>query len=287
MFGIKDLSSRDVVDAIIEYHSGSKAVDLTLETTIAHINFLKDRHIPSEMTQKIRSKFHLIDQNGVPTVNTALCRDRSFISDTGTSILLSEVCNGELVFLPPVYDSAACSEFVHNFLAVKSYPPLLSEHSKIPTEFYTHTLSAQQQGSNVILAFLADIYSGGSSPAENWNNFLHEIADMEVFCANGNLEPISSCYLRTSALAPFLTDDMSVIKLHEPTHPKWNFLKDLRVRLTPTLDLHIHKIRRLKLHGSLPLDLNSIYEPLVAFFISKPPSMTAVYSLRYSRSPPN
>ena len=280
VFGIKDLSSRDVVDAIIEYHSGAKASDLTLEMTLAHIIFLQDQHIPSEVSQRIRSKFHLIDQNGVPTVNTVLCQDRRFVSDTGTTVLLSEICNEKLALLSPKYNSAAYSDFIDNFLAIKTYPPLLVPNSRIPTNFYTNALSAERQDSNVILAFLADIYPGESHPHESWKTFLYEIAVMKVFCENGKLAPISSCYLRTSALAPFLTDDLNVIKLHEPTDLKWNFLRDLRVRVTPTLDLHIHKIRQLKLHGSLPLDLNSIYKPLVAFLLSKPQSGMALGRLR-------
>lgn len=56
----------------------------------------------------------------------------------------------------------------------------------------------------------------------------------------------SSCYLHTTSLEKFLTDEMDILRIQSPNDDEWLFLKSLAVPLEPNLELFLHQLRKQK-----------------------------------------
>jgi hypothetical protein len=123
---------------------------------------------------------------------------------------------------------------------------------------------------NLLLYYLSDKNIGSASgPAKD---ILYDaLRKLEFLCENGSFVVISKCYLRTSRLQNFLTEDMNILCIESPDDRRWSFLKDVGVTVEPNLELYLDQLRTQKRNHALNVhDLqqgieNVLYQDLVSF----------------------
>jgi hypothetical protein len=257
---IAGLSELDIVRAIVKAHSQAGRTSLTASECIKHATSLaRRRHMLNGSARRgIKQSFYIVDQDGdISNLHKKFVRDRQM--QTTPRVWLSGVRNANSFrILSEDYEDHV-EGFLVEHLGIDSFLPPTEEVSVLkkrkkrwiedtqafPSKCYTETLCPLTQNSNILLWYLAEIWSEFMR-APGFFDLKPALLEMHFYCENGSHHPLSSCFLQTKHMKSLLSPDMNILKIEQPDHPKWLFLTELGVALEPNLNLFIEDLRHKK-----------------------------------------
>lgn len=281
------LSDKDLIKEIIRVHreGHTSQGDFDFETSLNHTRYLtRCQHLIGHSEKEdIRSLFRVADHHNLLKSNKEVIMDWTFAGNSHIGqCTLSEICSSDsrFSFLSTKYSSIQ-SDFLQSFTDVQNIASFAQEtitqlrkrihRTEVASPFYTELLSPKRLGNNLLLYYLAD--KGINSRSFSGKDVLFAaLRQLEFLSENGSFSALSSCYLRTTSLEKFLTDEMDIVRIESPNDYKWSFLKSLGVTSEPNLELFLHQLREQKKTVSLT-DHEGIedrlYHELVFFCLGK------------------
>jgi hypothetical protein len=280
------LSEFDLIKEIVRVHRVGQTShgDFDFETSLNHVQYLtRCQHLIGSSEKDIRNYFKVVDHNDVLKSNKEVIVDWTFVGNNHIpQCTLSEICSdGGFSFLSPKYSSDQ-SKFLQSFTDVQNIATFIQETviqryrkrtytTEIVSPFYTELLSPKRLGNNLLLYYLAD--KGINSRSFTGKNTVSEaLRALEFLCESGFFSALQSCYLRTTNLEPFLTDEMNILRVESPNDHKLSFLSSLGVTSEPNLELFLHQLREHKKSISLAEREgieDRLYRELVQFCLEK------------------
>jgi len=274
------LHDSDLITEIIRVHREGQRRDgeFNVETCLNHTQYLaRYQHLmgPSEK-QDIRSIFRVADHHNLVKPNKDVIVDWTFAGNGHIQkCTLSEICSSDrFSFLSRQYSQVLCNflecftdvQFIASF--TQAATTRYSSRTELPSSFYLDLLSPKRLGNNLLLYYLAN--NGISYRSSSGKDvLLTALRKLEFLCENGSFSALESCYLRTTHLEKFLTDNMGILHLESPNDHKWSFLKGIGVTSEPNLELFLHQLREQKRTASLPLSdqegIEGLYKELAVF----------------------
>jgi len=273
------LATDDLIKEIIRVHRErltSTGALLDVETCLNHTQYLiQYNHLIGVSATDIRTQLQVADHHSVVSPNKQIIRDWTFAGNSHIEpCTLSEICgsNNRFSFLSSQY-SPAQKDFLLHFTDLQDFPSFTrpSESTlvdqwygncpEVASPFYTDILSPKSLGNNLLLYYLA-LKCPVSVVPRGKEILFAALRQLEFLCQSGLYSPISTCYVCTTELERFLTEDMHVLQLESPNDTKWRFLKSLGVTLEPDIELFLDLLREQKKTISLTDDVENIADLL-------------------------
>jgi len=267
--GIHQISYAYIVQQIISAHRALTRYSECVEILLRHARYLHQNGIGGvnfgwgpfdQFRSKLQSGFHFLDHENGHDIAANLVQDTEFDVGDGRQCRLSDIGSTRVHILNAQYNSMPK---LLTFFAIPRFPALVISNRL--SDFFKLDLAPATQGDNRLLHLLMDEELWTNVPILMRTALYSELRQIRVRCTDGTFQPLETCFLPTSELAPLLycTNTLDVA---DPDNVKWTLLKSFGVTLQPDVKLYLGKLRELK--GQTISDIAIFKEDVMATYIA-------------------
>ena len=266
--GVHQISYAYIVQQIISAHRTLTGNSECAEILLHHARYLYQNGIGvdfgwapfNQFRLKLQSGFHFLNHKNGHDIAANLVQDTEFDIGYGRQCRLSEIASPRIRILSAQYNSMPK---LLTFFAIPKFPALSIDDEL--SDFFKLDLAPATRGDNHLLHLLVEEELWTNVPIPTRTALYSELRKIRVRCTDGTFQPLETCFLPTSELAPLLYCT-NILDLVDPDDRKWAGLKSLGVTLQPDAKLYLGKLRQLK--GQTISDIAAFKDDVIATYIA-------------------